>query len=161
MSGKDNTQIFNYGKSSPSNNGDKTEHIHAPTNNDSSDRTIIVGAGKQSPSNSASTSKRKLFGWLVSFTLDAAGTDFRIFEGKNKFGRDTSNDIRIFQDPKISAEHATLLVRDNELSIRDEMASNTSLLNGVAIGPGQTVQVKDGDVVKFGDNEFIFRKACL
>jgi hypothetical protein len=158
MSGKDNTQIFDYGKSA-SGNSDQTEHFKVSKSNDTSDRTMIVNVGKDS--NTIGTTKRKLFGWLVSFTIDPAGTDFRIFEGKNKFGRDTSNDIRIFQDPKISAEHATLLVRDNELSIRDEMASNTSLLNGVAIGPGQTVQVKDGDVVKFGDNEFIFRKACV
>lgn len=158
MSGKDNTQIFDYGKSSQ-NNGENTAHVNVSKSNENSDRTMIVGAGKDSKT--TATSKRKLFGWLVSFTIDPAGTDFRIFEGKNKFGRDTSNDIRIFQDPKISAEHATLLVRDSELSIRDEMASNTSLLNGVAIGPGQTVQVKDGDVVKFGDNEFIFRKACV
>lgn len=109
---------------------------------------MIIGAGKESNASSNRISKRKLFGWLVSFTLDAAGTDFRIFEGKNNFGRDTTNDIRIMQDPKISGFHATLLVRDNELSIRDEMASNTSYLNGAAINPGQTVQVKDDDIVQ-------------
>lgn len=159
MGNNDKTQVFNYGNTAKSDN-DKTEHISKAQHfSSNTDKTMIVGAGNEG--NSTSSAKRKLVGWLVSFTLDEAGTDFRLFEGKNKLGRNLSNDIRIFQDPKISGEHATLLIRGTDLFVKDEMASNPSFHNGSEIMPGQTVAVKDGDTLRFGDNEFIFRKACI
>lgn len=161
MSNNDKTQVFNYGNSSSS-GGDKTEHVSKQQGfSSNTDKTIIVGMEKGDGLNTSNSSKRKLAGWLVSFTLDEAGTDFRLFEGKNKLGRNLSNDIRVFQDSKISSEHATLLFRGNELFVKDEMASNPSFHNNAEIMPGQTVAVKDGDTLKFGDNEFIFRKACI
>ena len=159
MANNDKTQILNSGYTSKSEN-DKTEHIIKNQGfSSNTDKTMIIGAG--SDDGSTARSKRKLVGWLVSFTLDEAGTDFRLFEGKNKLGRNLTNDIRIFQDTKISGEHATLLFRGTDLFVKDEMASNPSFHNGDEIMPGQTVAVNDGDVLKFGDNEFIFRKACI
>ncbi|MCC5924808.1 MAG: FHA domain-containing protein [Crocinitomicaceae bacterium] len=169
MSDNDKTQIFNYGNASKSNKEeDKTQHLNKDENvaktqlqspPTAGDQTIIIGQG--SSNSEKTTTKRKLVGWLVSYTLDEAGTDFRLFEGKNKLGRNQSNDIRIFQDPKISGEHATLLFRGNDLYVKDELASNPSFHNSNEIKPGQTVEVADGDKLQFGDNEFIFRKAWL
>lgn len=172
MSDNDKTQIFNYGNSSKSNqksskDEDKTQHLKKDEAEDKtrhhgdmsgSDKTVIIGQGEGEKKPAV---KRKLVGWLVSYTLDEAGTDFRLFEGKNKLGRNHANDIRIFQDGKISGEHATLLYRGNDLYVKDELASNPSFHNNEEIKPGATVEVADGDKLKFGDNEFIFRKACL
>jgi pSer/pThr/pTyr-binding forkhead associated (FHA) protein len=169
MSDNDKTQIFSYGSSKDSNNdADKTKHLNkdqtvagqSNSNSDQgSDQTVIMGLGENKAQSSGS--KRKLVGWLVSYTLDEAGTDFRLFEGKNKLGRNHANDIRIFQDSKISSEHATLLFRGNDLYVKDELASNPSYHNNKEIKPGETVEVADGDKLKFGDHEFIFRKAWL
>ncbi|MDG0973350.1 MAG: FHA domain-containing protein [Crocinitomicaceae bacterium] len=169
MSDNDKTQIFSYGSSTKSNkDADKTQHLNkdetvAKTTFDDTlaggDQTVIIGQGTTGSGKTAT--KRKLVGWLISYTIDEAGADFRIFEGKNKLGRDSSNEIRLFQDPKISGEHATLLFRGSDLHVKDELASNPSFHNGKEIEPGQTVKVSDGDTLKFGDNEFTFRKACL
>jgi pSer/pThr/pTyr-binding forkhead associated (FHA) protein len=159
MNENDKTHIFNYGGTNPKSIEDKTQQFSNSAGLGNSDKTVIIGQGSSTKSG-ANTTKRKLAGWLVSFTLDEAGTDFRIFEGKNKLGRDLSNDIRVLQDAKISGEHATLLFRGNELFVQDELASNPSYLNKQEILPGQTVNVVDGDLLQFGDNEFIFRKAC-
>ena len=171
MSDNDKTQIFSYGSSSKSNKEkDKTQHLNkdetvANTQFDNTpaggDQTVIIGQGSEAKGNKKTTTKLKLVGWLVSYTLDEAGIDFRLFEGKNKLGRNHSNDIRIFQDAKISGEHATLLFRGNDLYVKDELASNPSYHNSNEIKPGQTVEVADGDKLQFGDNEFIFRKAWL
>jgi hypothetical protein len=131
------------------NNPEKEE----PSSPDS-DSTIIHGMG-------TSTAKRKLVGWLVSFTLEETGRDFRLFEGKNMLGRNLSNDIRISQDGKISGIHATILFRGESFHVKDEMATNPSYHNDEEIKPGQTVEVKDGDALKFGSNIFIIRRAWL
>jgi hypothetical protein len=158
----DKTRIFNYGK--PSKNDDEDNTKMNPEDETSfggrdgdkqdSDSTIIHGAG-------SNTVKRKLVGWLVSFTLDESGRDFRLFEGKNMLGRNLSNDIRISQDGKISGEHATILYRGNSFHVKDEMATNPSFHNDEEIKPGQTVEVKDGDSLKFGSNTFILRQAWI
>lgn len=158
----DKTRIFNYGKPSKSNDEDKTnvtnteKTVSGGQGNEKldNDSTIIHGGG-------STTAKRKLVGWLVSFTLDESGRDFRLFEGKNKLGRNLSNDIRISQDGKISGDHATILFRGNSFHVKDEMATNPSFHNDDEIKPGQTVEVKDGDKLKFGSNTFILRYAWI
>ena len=157
----DNTRIFHRGKPiddkddqtkmTPGNQANKEKEKNS---NPDSDSTIIHGMG-------SNTVKRKLVGWLVSFTLDESGRDFRLFEGKNKLGRNLSNDIRISQDGKISGEHATLLFRGDSFHVKDEMATNPSFYNDEEIKPGQTVEVKDGDTLKFGSNTFMLRQAWL
>ena len=155
----DHTRIFNRDKPIE----DKDDHTKITTgaqknpekerpSNIDSDSTIIHGIG-------SNTAKRKLVGWIVSFTLDETGRDFRLFEGKNLLGRDVSNDIRISQDGKISGVHATILFRGESFHVKDEMATNPSYHNDEEIKPGQTVEVKDGDTFKFGTNIFTLRKA--
>lgn len=166
----DKTQIFNYGSSAPKKNEDKDEtkireedetvfqHETSRTT-DQGDHTVILGDSQSGQE--VEQTKRKLVGWLVSYTLDAAGTDFRLFEGKNKLGRHQTNDIRVFQDSKISGLHAVILYRGDNFYVKDEMASNASFHNDEEIKPGETVSVKDGDTLKFGDSTFIIRKACV
>lgn len=38
---------------------------------------------------------RKLVGWLVSYTLDAMGVDFKLYEGRNIIGRDADCSISV------------------------------------------------------------------
>lgn len=157
----DKTRIFHRGKpiddkddQTKLTTGDQTNADKKRGSNIDSDSTIIHGMG-------SSNVKRKLVGWLVSYTLDESGRDFRLFEGKNLLGRDLSNDIRISQDGKISGEHATILYRGESFYVKDEMATNPSFHNEEEIKPGQTVEVKDGDSLKFGSNTFILRRAWL
>ena len=102
---------------------------------------------------------RKLTGWLVSFTIDPMGLDFRLYEGQNPVGRDISCSVRIIQDGSISSRHATILFRNGNFYLRDEMATNPSYVNGQEIPPGATQEVKDGDRLRFGDSEFLLRTA--
>lgn len=157
----DKTRIFSYGKPSKGDDDktkmspeDKTSFEGRDTDKPNNDSTIIHGAG-------SNTVKRKLVGWLVSFTLDESGRDFRLFEGKNKLGRNLSNDIRISQDGKISGDHATILFRGDAFYVKDEMATNPSFHNDEEIKPGQTVEVKDGDSLKLGSHSYILRRAWI
>lgn len=127
----------------------------------SDDRTMIKVPSKDGDISQPIIARhsRKLVGWLVSFTIDAMGVDYRLFEGQNKVGREASSTVRIIQDGSISAHHATILFRNGSLYLRDEMTTNSSFVNGVELLPGATLEIRDGDKIKFGNNEFLLRIA--
>ncbi len=138
---------------------------------DDSDRTIIQRpAPKKSEGDSSasgestgnpppSTSTRKLVGWLVSFSHDPFGVDYRLYEGQNKVGRDATCSVRILHDKSISSNHATILFRNGNFYVKDEMAANPSFVNKNEIKPGATEQISDGDTIDFGNTTLLFRKA--
>lgn len=122
--------------------GDRTQ-IHRPTTS---------GGAQPSPN------RRKLEGWLVSFTMDPAGVDFKLYEGKNLVGRGSECDIKLIGDSKVSSKHALIVFRGPESVFTDEFASNPSFINEQRVALGDRVALQDGDRIKMGDHEFIFRK---
>ena len=103
-------------------------------------------------------SSRKLVGWLVSYTIDNLGVDFKLYEGRNMIGRGMDCGITVASDALMSAKHATLLFRDNSYAIKDEMSSHGTFVNDESIGFDTRV-LEDGDLIKMGDTVFRFKKA--
>ena len=132
------------------------------TSSSNSDKTIINRPSKKDgDASNEAVARRKIVGWLVSYTLNEFGVDFKLYEGKNAVGRSSSATIKLIQDSKVSSEHATILFRDNKFYLQDNMASNPTTINDNEVMPGQTVPLKDGDVILFGDNTFLFRSSIL
>ena len=168
VSSSEKTEVI--GKTKQSNSNDdvqaqKTQVFGAGapsgTGHDSNDalRTVISGASSDIDSEDVPTnSKRRLRGWLVSFDIEDFGVDFRIKEGKNSIGKNSTNDITI-NDDMVSNTHALLLCRNDKFVIRDEMSSNGTFINGEEISPSQPVDLKDGDELKFGKTSYLFRQA--
>lgn len=103
---------------------------------------------------------RKITGWIISYTLDAKGSDFRIYEGRNSIGSSTANSIIVTKDPGISGKHVTILSKNNRFYIQDEMAANGTYLNSVEIDIGKPYELKDGDVIGLGKTTtFKFKSA--
>lgn len=127
------------------------------------DRTVVFpGGGKKEDEKVARpTSARKLVGWLVSFTITEFGIDFQLYEGQNNIGRDASCTIRITEDASISSKHATILFRNDQFYLRDEMSTNPSFVNGEEVLPGNTVKLNDGDSITIGKTELIIRVAQI
>ena len=119
------------------------------------DRTRIVRAPGAPASNN--TEVRTLIGWLVTYDHVPSGQDYKIREGQNPVGRSQDCKIRITDDPELSSVHGMLLFREGQLWFRDEMASNATLVNDVQVGPGQTVPVNDGALIKLGSYTYLFR----
>ena len=67
-----------------------------------------------------------------------------------KIGRSASNDL-VLSNPKVSGNHATLVVQDNEMSatLKDLNSTNGTYVNGRRI-TGETV-VRPTDVLRFGN----------
>jgi len=102
---------------------------------------------------------RKIVGWIISFTLDEMGLDFRLYEGSNSIGRDATNNITIAKDSSISSKHAVILFRESQgFFIKDDMSANGTFLNGEELEIGKPYSLKDGDKIGFGrQTQFIFK----
>ena len=146
--GNDSTQVFGSGSSSAASGRDL-------------DRTYIGGVTDEDGSGDVTAAQpraqRKIVGWLVSFTLDPMGVDYRIYEGSNSVGKDTKNTITITSDHTISGEHVNILFRRDQFHIKDKMTTNGTFLNGDDMEVEKAYSMKDGDEVKMGDTVFIFK----
>ena len=113
-------------------------------------RTSIEG---MSNNVAAQSEKRKLVGWLVTFSHDEFGQDYKLFAGKNKIGSSAGGDI-IINDPSVSSEHTTILFRDNSFLIKDHFSTNGTKINGVIVDEGN---LKEGDELRLGNTIFKFK----
>lgn len=96
---------------------------------------------------------RKLVGWLVSFSIDPVGVDFKLFEGRTIVGADVACDI-VVQDSKVSAKHLTILFRLGKFKFKDELSTNGTFINEEFVEEGE---LQDGDNIRIGDTTFKFK----
>ena len=100
-------------------------------------------------------SSRKLVGWLVSYTLNDMGVDFKLFEGRNVIGRDLDCQISV-NDNTVSGKHAVLLYREGSYFIQDSLSTSGTRVNGSDTGVN-AVALNDGDAIQVGKTVFKFR----
>ena len=112
-------------------------------------------------------STRKLVGWLVTYSLDAMGVDYKLYEGRNIIGRDMDCNITI-NDNQISGKHAVLLYRApknpddvvGKYSITDQQSSHGTCVNGEDIEL-EPRYLNDGDIIRIGRTVLKFRIALF
>ena len=102
---------------------------------------------------------RKLMGWIVTYSQDPIGEDYKIYEGRNFLGSASKCDITITGDQSISSNHALILCKKNKFWLRDEMSSNGTFLNNEELEPNESPELKDGDEFKLGYSTFKFKSA--
>ena len=121
--------------------------------------THISGEAGSAGGEKAPRAARRIVGWIVSYTLDPMGVDFRIYEGNNTIGRDPVNTIKISTDSTISGRHATILYRSGKFWMKDEMAANGCFLNGIEMEIQKAYEIHDKDELRLGNTVFKF-KTC-
>ena len=146
--------------------GDKTIILEDDGNNDEiiapdmasgdAEKTIIAVPGEKGEEETVA--KRKLVGWVVSYTLDETGSDFRLFEGKNVIGTDSDCEILVPDDETVSGKHATLFFTDGVFTIKNESSGHETFVNDKKIVT-DTTDLNDGDLIKTGNTVFRFRTA--
>lgn len=100
---------------------------------------------------------RKLAGWLVSYTMNPLGVDFRLYEGKNYIGTDANCSVCV-PDESVSGMHALILFRAGKFKIRDNLSSNGTFVNDRDI-EDEICSLKDGDEIQVGKTRFFFKAA--
>jgi len=115
------------------------------------DKTVISSpnAGPSIvPTNAPAANKRKLVGWLVTFDLDDAGIDYKLYEGRNRIGRKIENDVAL-NAQGVSDVHALLLYRNNKFTIADQLSTNGTFVNGEMVE--DKCDLTDNDIIKIGN----------
>ena len=93
----------------------------------------------------------------VVYQSEGRAHNLKLNDGSTQVGRGHAVDLRLRKDPKISSLHCTLECRaDGSCHLGDENSKNGTYLNGKAVR-GEKRLVKDGDVIRIGDTELIFR----
>ena len=107
--------------------------------------------------NSTPRFSRKLVGWLVTYSNDPLGMDYKIFEGRNIIGRDMDCNISV-NDGRVSAKHAVILYRAGKYSITDQQSSHGTYVNDedIELNPRY---LNDGDIICVGKTIFKFRSS--
>ena len=164
----DETEILGANNPTFDNPSEKTQVFggatqQSPSSKESFDpeRTIISGGNTASAAGDAQdqmTQKRKLRAWLVSFDIEDFGIDFKVTEGKNTIGSKSSNDITI-QDSEVSGLQGIILCKKDKFYLTDEVSSNGTLLNGEELDPRKPYDIKDGDEIKVGNTNLLFKTA--
>ena len=128
-------------------------------------RTYIAGvtdiesgsSGANGAADSAPRSTRRIVGWIISYSLDPMGVDYRIYEGNNTIGRDAGNSITITKDTTISGKHVNILYKKGNFWIKDEMAANGTFLNEEELEIEKAYPMNDGDTIRLGSTTFKFK----
>ena len=119
-------------------------------------RTMIFDEGDGEP-HPVVRNRRKLVGWLVSYTLDNMGMDFKLYEGRNIIGRNPDCQI-ILADNTVSGTHAVILYRAGKYSITDQQSTQGTFINEEDIDL-EPRYLKDGDVIRLGQTTLKFRSS--
>ena len=119
-------------------------------------KTMVEEEVQEEDENGAVVSRRevrnaaKLVGWLVTYSLDPNGIDYRLFEGRNIIGRDFNCSVCI-NDNK---------VRNEKFRIKDNLSVNGTMVNGEDIDDDSRL-LNDGDIIQIGDTVLLFRTSLL
>jgi hypothetical protein len=100
---------------------------------------------------------RKLVGWLVTYSFDKMGVDFKIYEGRNVIGRDVDCNITVL-DKMMSGKHATILFKNNKFKIKDELSSHGTFVNDSDI-EDEHIELHDNDLIQMGETVLKFKSA--
>jgi len=115
------------------------------------DRRTLVVPPDEAPS--SVVSKGKLVGWIVSFSVNTDGTDYRLHAGRNVIGANLSCDITL-SDEAVSGVHASIVYRNGHCFIKDELSSNGTFVNGAELQEPR--QLQNYDEVRVGNTIMTF-----
>jgi len=100
---------------------------------------------------------RIIAGFLVSFSADPTGEYWVLYEGRNRIGNDSTNDV-VINDANVSSDHAILNIRHSVndhrmlVAISDQNSSNGTIVNKRDI-EFTTCELKSEDVIQIGNHE--------
>ena len=149
------TVVMSEVNNDPQNDSSSSQAQFDPT------KTYIVGVqeDEEGTKKDQIRATRKIVGWLISYTLDEMGRDYKLYEGRNTIGKGSANNIMIPGDPSISEDHLIVLYNNLKYFISDEMSSNGTKINGNPIRPKDVIDLNDADVIEVGNTILKFRSS--
>jgi hypothetical protein len=115
-----------------------------------SDRRTIVMAD-QAPQ--LRKTKGRIVGWLITYSHNPDGEDFRLYAGYNRLGANPVCDI-VVEDETVSGSHAIIVYRDGRCLIKDDLSRNGTFVNGREIT--ESHQLQSYDQIRVGNTYLTF-----
>lgn len=116
--------------------------------------TAAMPGVEQEPSQVPEGAPKILAGFLISYESDPLGAFWPIHQGPNVVGREgAAPGLSIsINHPTTSSRHAVLYAaaRPGRLQLEDLGSTNGTFVNDSRLSTGQRVELRDGDVVRFG-----------
>jgi two-component system, cell cycle response regulator len=91
--------------------------------------------------------------WLYVISGSDVGRDFRL-GADTLLGRDTSCDVILFDDHRVSKEHARIVREGQEFVLYDLASLNGTLINGTRV---QRRFLDDNDEIAIGTTRLLFK----
>jgi pSer/pThr/pTyr-binding forkhead associated (FHA) protein len=114
------------------------------------DRRTIVMA-EQAPQ--LRKSKGRIVGWLITYSHNPDGEDFRVYAGYNRLGANPVCDI-VIEDETVSGSHSIIVYRDGRCLIKDDLSRNGTFVNGQEITEAHPLQ--SYDQIRIGNTYLTF-----
>ncbi len=121
-----------------------------PADEDRPDMTVFIGA----PADVRSTA----VAWLVAASGEARGRDYRLKDSVTRVGAAPESDIRLTGDEYASTRHAEVRFERGEHQLVDLESTNGTFVNDERV---RGATLADGDRIRFGLSEFVFKCARL
>jgi len=100
--------------------------------------------------------KKAIYGWLVVIDGPDAWEEFRLCDEESQLFMGKGDDCQLMlRDEKLDRKHASIRLKDGKLSITDLDTASGTFVND---NPVTRSDLKDGDIVRAGDNTLRFRK---
>ncbi|MGE0127986.1 MAG: FHA domain-containing protein [Blastocatellales bacterium] len=115
-----------------------------------SDRRTIVMADQSSP---LRKTKGRIVGWLITYSHNPDGVDYRIYAGYNRLGANPVCDI-LLEDETVSGSHSIIVYRDGRCLIKDDLSRNGTFVNGREITEAHPLQ--SYDQIRIGNTYLTF-----
>ena len=132
-----------------------TPKNEAPKQTVAPSRTIIID--EKSGFGESDKERRKLTGFLVTYSISANGDFFPLYEGINRVGRAASNDV-VVADDTVSGEHLVIAYYPQNRKFYFEMVGLTQ--NGTYVNdkffPKGGDELKNFDLITIGSTKLIF-----
>jgi len=99
--------------------------------------------------------RKKLVGFLVTYSHSSNGEFFPLYEGKNYIGRNDTCNICIESDDEISDIHLSIRYRtvDRKFNFKDEQSTNGTFINEALTDDGE---LKNLDIIRIGSTKLVF-----
>jgi len=118
------------------------EPARIPTPPEAERRTMMMGDEE------INAPRGKIVGWLISYSRNPDGEDFRLYAGYNRMGANPVCDI-VIDDETVSGSHAILVYRDGRCLIKDDLSRNGTFVNGKEIT--EAYPLKSYDQIRVGN----------
>ena len=94
---------------------------------------------------------------FLDFEVDGSQNKLELTKEITLIGRATEADLR-FDDDEMSRKHCSIIQKDGKFFVRDENATNGTLLNDQLITASELYELKNEDELRVGNTFITFRE---